>query len=283
MALHHNHSIGRRILDGHRCTGQNGQLLGTEGIRFITDPLINISLRLHLFNAANRNRCHKTVFSEVRINIKLPVNNLHQIINIMHTVLRGVLPEQLLRHNRITGQRLIHGKHIRGFLRLIGAERARCVQHPRRHIPAGTRLKPVGLRNIGNLVITLRKVNQTLTHIIFGCPGGKAEKGIGKIRTVVVNLRRKIIGLGFTLLSGQCGMFITMMNMMRQRPLVIKEFGVHRPALMRTPDTLAKQRPFQLFNRFAQQNLLCGRAILKNNLTQTLAFTGQRTIVSRGG
>ena len=72
----------------------------------------------------------KWLAAEVRVHVRLPVEDLDEVVHVPDLLLRAVLPEQLLRDDGVPGEGLVHGEHVGGLLRLVGAQAARGVQDP---------------------------------------------------------------------------------------------------------------------------------------------------------
>src|SRR5690606_5036672 len=105
---------------------------------------------------------------------------------------------------------------------------------------------------ICNFIIALGKVNQALTDLILCGTRCQADKRIGIIATVVVQLGWKIIGFRFTFLSDEGCLFIVMVYMVWKRPHVIKKLRVNGPALVFIPKTGTDQFTFQFVNGILQ-------------------------------
>ena len=67
-------------------------------------------------------------------------------------------------------------------------------------------------------------------------------------------------------LADQRSLVICVMNVMGQRAHVIKKLGVHRPATVLIPETVANQLTLQLVNGIFQQKLNFIVPIFENNL-----------------
>lgn len=69
---------------------------------------------------------------------------------------------------------------------------------------------------------------------------------------MVVHLRRKVISLGLINFSDQTGMLLTVMHMMRQRPLIVEKLGIHGLVRILLPEAFTNQRPFKFGNSVPQ-------------------------------
>jgi len=120
------------------------------------------------------------------------------------------------------------------------------VKHARRNIPTGSDIEAVCRSQRRDRVVSaFCCIQQGLANLVLGYAGAEPKKGIGKFTAVVVRLGREIIGLGLAQLTGQCGVFVTVMDVMRQSGLIIEELGIHRPALMLVPESVADNLAFE--------------------------------------
>ena len=145
VALHHDHAVGGAVADGDGAAGQDGEFLGAVGGGAVADPVFDVAPGLHLGARPDRARAHEVVVAEVRVDVGLPVDHLHQPVDVAHAVGRGVLPQQRLGHHGVAGERLVHGEHVGGGLGLVGAQAAWGVEDAGRDVPAGADLEPIGL------------------------------------------------------------------------------------------------------------------------------------------
>ncbi len=133
------------------------------------------------------------------------------------------------------------------------------MQYARRNVPARARGQPVGCGEIGDVVITLGEVLQAGFQLFFGRAWAEAEKGVGEIRAVVVDLRWEVIGFWLAGHTDQPGVLLAVVDMVGQSALIVKEFREHRPAVVRFPQPPANQAALQFGDRIAQQHLFLGR------------------------
>ena len=137
---------------------------------------------------------------EAGIDVALPIELLHQVIQVSVFVLRYVLDEQLPRHRSPLDHRLVHAENVRAPLRLVSHERARRVQDARRHQPAGAGLEPISLTVVQDAVVTFVPAPEAAANVGLGGPRLQAEERIRKVVPRGVQLGWKIIRLWFTLL-----------------------------------------------------------------------------------
>jgi hypothetical protein len=84
-------------------------------------------------------------------------------------------------------------------------------------------------------------VLQALAQLRLGRARLQAHEGVGEVVVDVVVLRRKVVALGLALLAGQRGMLEALVHVVRDRPHVVEELGVHRPAVVLFEHGLADQ------------------------------------------
>ena len=63
-------------------------------IGLVANPFVHITLRFHLFHRLNRTRPHEPILIELGVNVQFPIKHLHQPVNVLEAILRGVFPEQ---------------------------------------------------------------------------------------------------------------------------------------------------------------------------------------------
>ncbi len=63
---------------------------------------------------------------------------------------------------------------------------------------------------------------------------------------MVVDLRREVVGLGFSTGTDAGGMFVAVVDVVRKRLLIVEEFGEHGPALVLAPK-IANEFVFENF------------------------------------
>ena len=85
------------------------------------------------------------------------------------------------------------------------------------HIPARSGIQAISLGVTGNFVVTLGEIFQALQDLILGGTRFKPKKGVWIIRTVIVGLWRKVIGLRLAKLTDFRGIFVVVVNVVRKR------------------------------------------------------------------
>jgi len=137
------------------------------------------------------------ILDKVRVDVGFPVKDLDEVVKVTDLVLRAVFPEQLGGDDLVVNHGLIHGVDVGCFLWLEGAETSRCVQDARRHVPTRAWIEAVGLGVAGDFVVTLGEVDEALADLVFGGAGLETKKGVGVVRSVVVDLRWEVVGFRF--------------------------------------------------------------------------------------
>ena len=113
------------------------------------------------------------------------------------------------------------------------------MQDARADQPAGAGLQAIGLREIEDAVVALVPVLEALADLRLGGAGFEAEEGVGEVVADVVVLRREVVALGLAFLADQLGLLGALVHVVRDRPHVVEELRVHRPAAVLLPDRLA--------------------------------------------
>src|SRR5690606_14377985 len=93
VPLHHNHTIGSRIINSNLLTWHDRQFLSAESVRFITDPFFDVTFCRHFFERPDRHRCHKTVFPNMWIYVEIPINDGYKCVEIAAVLFRSPIPE----------------------------------------------------------------------------------------------------------------------------------------------------------------------------------------------
>ncbi|MBN1508572.1 MAG: hypothetical protein JW955_17110 [Sedimentisphaerales bacterium] len=239
VALHHDEAVGAAVLDRHRRTRLDGQLLGTEGVGLVADPVLDEALLGHFLRRVRRPGPHEAVLDEIRIDIEIPIDDAEQPIHVALPVLRRVFPQQFFGHDLVVGDVLVHGEDVRGLLRLVRAQAPRGVKDTRRHVPPGPDIESIsGSQRRDGVVSAFGGVQQCLADLVSGHARIETEEGVGKIAAVIVDLGREEVRLGLAELPGELGVSVAMVNMVRQRALVVEEFRVHGPATVLSPNPL---------------------------------------------
>src|SRR5438132_2309188 len=101
--------------------------------------------------------------------------------------------------------------------------------------PAGAGLQTIGLAVIEDAVVALVPAFQAGADIGFTGPWLQAEKCERKVVAGVIQLGWKKVRLRFTLLSYQGRLGVVLMHVVRNRPQVVEEFAIYRPALVLLP------------------------------------------------
>src|SRR5690606_13339536 len=100
----------------------------------------------------------------------------------------------------------------------------------------------------GNFVVPFGEVLQAFLNLFFGGTRSYSKECIREITAVVVQLRRVIISFWFTLLSYFGCFLVVMVNVVRQRTHIVKEFGIHGPTLVFIPNPVTNDFAFQFID-----------------------------------
>ena len=111
----------------------------------------------------------------------------------------------------------------------------------------------------------------------------QAEERVGKIRPIVVELDREEIRFRLAHLVHELRMLLSVMDMVRERTLVVEELGVHGPAVVRVPEARADDGPLQLADRVPQGHFLRPRTVFHDDEAQALVRACLWAVVSRRG
>jgi hypothetical protein len=143
---------------------------------------------------------------------------------------------------------------------------------------------PIGLRDVGELVVPARVVRQALPKLGLGGAGEQAEERVGKVTAVVVQLLGKVVGLGLPELAHQRCVLVAVVDVVGQGSLVVEELAVHRPSRVLAPDPLPDDLTLELLDGLAEEELLLARTVAQNDRAQPLVLRGEGTVVrGRGG
>ena len=175
------------------------------------------------------------VVLEVGIDVGVPVELVDEVVEVVVLVLGHVLDEQAPRHGPAFDHRLVHAEDVGAPLRLVGDERAGGVQDAGRHEPAGAGLEAIRLAEVEDAVVALVPAFEAAANVLLRRAGLQAEEGVGEVVADGVELRRKVVGLGLALLADQRGLGVVLVHVVRDRPHVVEELAVHRPAAVLRP------------------------------------------------
>ena len=90
---------------------------------------------------------------EIRVGVSLPVDNIHQVVEIPFLFLGTILPKKILGNNvSAVKYRLIHCVYIGRKLRLVSTKARGSVKHSGRYVPTCIKRDLVRLRVIEELV-----------------------------------------------------------------------------------------------------------------------------------
>ena len=115
------------------------------------------------------------------------------------------------------------------------------MQDARRHQPASAGLQVVGLGVIEDAVVAFVPAIQAADDVLFGRTRFEAEKSVREVVADGVELRWKVIGLGFALLADEFGLGVVLVHVVWDRPEVVEKLGVNRPPLVLVPERFADQ------------------------------------------
>src|SRR5207247_7989963 len=93
-----------------------------------------------------------------------------------------------------------------------------------------------------NAIVTLVPILETFPHLRPRSARFKTKESVREIISDVVVLWRKIITLGLALLADQPRLFFVLVHVVGDRPHVVEELRIDRPASVFVPDRFADQR-----------------------------------------
>ena len=282
LALDRDRAVGAIVTDDGGPAGQDGELLGREPVRLVDDPALLVTLGAHLLDRVHRLGRHEPVLVEVGVDVQLPVEDAHQVVEVVPPLLRHVLEEKLLGRVSLPDQRLEHREDVGGALRLVGEQRARCVQDPRWYVPAGAGAQPVSPRQIQDAVVALVPGREAAPDVLLRRLRVEAEEGVGKPAAVVVELLREVVGLGLALAAHVGGPLVGLVHVERQRLLVVEELAVHHPAAELLHDLGPEQLVAGELDGVLEQHLR-RRAVPGLDVAEPLVGERLRSVVRLGG
>ena len=231
VALHADAAIRALVAHRHRAPRQHRQLLGAEVLAAVADPAFGIAVRLGRVGVAGRTWLGKVRLFEIRVEIAFPVEHRDQIVEVVVVLRRHVLHHlRPVDHQIVGDQRLPHRGGVAGPLRLVGTQRTRRVQNARRHVPAGAKRQPVGLRQLQNVVIAFVPAGHAGLHLFRRRARLQPEEGVRERPQAGVVLRRVKIGLRLAQPPHSRRHFVAGVHVVRQRIHVVEELGVHHQA-----------------------------------------------------
>ena len=199
-----------------------------------------------------------------RIDVLVPIKLIDDEVKVAMPLRGHVLHKEFPRNHAPLNKRLIHGEYIAAPLRLVGAQRSRCVQDAWLHEPAGANFQPVCLGNIKDAVVARVPMFKAAAHIFLGGSRYEPHESVREIVANGVVLRRKVVRLGLAFASNQRGLSIILMHVVRNRPHVVKELRVHGPLGIFLPQALADQFRARLTHRLPQrESLVANHAVRK--------------------
>ena len=122
MALHDDQSVRGGVGDGDGALRQDRQLLRRVIPRAVTHPLLAVAVGLALDERPHGTRERAIRCREPRIHVRVPVEHVDEIVEIVMALLRHVLRHQLPRHDASVDLGLKHREHVAVDLRLVGDE-----------------------------------------------------------------------------------------------------------------------------------------------------------------
>ena len=240
-ALDADEAVGALVGDGALGARFDGQFLRGEVLELVDlavdDPLVGVALALD-----GDDRLEVVVILEVRVDVLVPVELVHDEVDVLVLGLRHVLDEEGPRYFAAFDEVLVHAEHVGTPLRLIGAERAGSVEDARVDEPAGAGLELVGLGEGEDLVVTLVPVGDALADLGLGRAGLEAHERVREIVADVVVLGREVVGLRLAFETEQLGLLGVLVHVVRDRTHVVEELGVDGPLLVLAPDLGTDER-----------------------------------------
>ena len=216
------------------------------------------------------------VLLEARVNVRCPIELVHNEIEVLVFVLGHIFDQQRPRHFAALNERLIHAEHVRAPLRLIGAQRTGCVQDARADQPSAAWLQTIRFRKIKDAIVTPVPMLEAFADIVLGRAGLQPEKRVRKIVAHVIVLRREIIRLRLPFLADELRLLLVLMHVQRNRPHVVEELGVDRPFFVFVPNFFPDNQRTAIVHRLLQREPL----LADDDVAQPFV---RRAVFVRGG
>ena len=227
-------------------------------------------------------RTHKTMLFELGIDVGIPIDNVHKIIEIALFFGRTVFPKQIFGNAMPAEQnRLIHRIYVRSELRFVRTQACGRMQNSRRNVPARVEFYVVCLRIIEQAVIAFGEILKAFLYIFLFTIGIKTEKRVWEFCAVVVHLSGEKIHFGLTVATHSLCVFVAMMDVMRKRSRVVEKFREHRPFMVFIPKIFADYFAFKFVHHIAEQNLLL--SVRRNDVRKPLVLGCAGSILRPGG
>ncbi len=173
------------------------------------------------------------------VGVEVPVQEVDDVVEVLLLALGHVLHQEAPGDAPALDHGLEHGEDVAAPLRLVGQDRARRVEHPRRDQPARSRPQAVGLAEVEHAVVAAVPVLQAAAHLGLRGARLQAVVGVGEVVAGVVELRREVVALGLALLADLLRLLVVLVHVAGNGAEVVEELRVDRPALVLRPDRLA--------------------------------------------
>ena len=167
-----------------------------------------------------------------------------------------ILDQQRPRHIPPFDDRLIHAENVAAPLRFISTQRPWGVQNTRRNQPTGASLEPISAAEVEDSVVAFVPIFQTTANIFRLRARFEPHERISKVVVDVVQLWREIITFRLPFLADQRRVFETLVHVVRNRPHVVKELGIDRPAVVLVENRFADDVAAAFGDSILQQKLL---------------------------
>ena len=176
------------------------------------------------------------VVLEVRIDVGLPIELIHEVIEVLVLLGRDVFDQKRPRHLASFDQRLIHPEDVASPLWLVGHKRTRGVQQAGSHEPSRSGLEPIGLGVVQDSVVAVVPSLQAAPDVSLARPRLEAEERVRKVVADAVELGREVIRFRLAFLPDKRCLLGALMHVMGDRPHVVEELAVDRPLAVLFPD-----------------------------------------------
>src|ERR1039458_6833395 len=175
-ALDADEAVGAFVFDGALGAGLDGQLLGREELLAvdlaIDDPAVHEAV---FAGVGDGDGFEVVVVLEAGVDVRIPVELVHDEVEVLVLVLRHVLDEQVPGDIAAFDHALINAEELRGPLGFVGAEGAGGVEDAGADKPAGAGLEAVGFGEVEDAVVTLVPVGHAFAHLGLGGAGFEPE------------------------------------------------------------------------------------------------------------
>ena len=115
------------------------------------------------------------------------------------------------------------------------------MQDSGRDEPSGSSFESIGPRQVENAVVAAIPILEAPAQLILRRARLESHEGVREVVVDVVVLGREVVALGLSFLAHECGVFLRLVHVVRDRSHVVEEFRVDRPSVIFAKDGRADE------------------------------------------